>query len=721
MMKQKRDDLIEDILSKMTLKEKLGQCTQRMLSKSNFNELLEEVKEGKIGSFILAQTAFAGHDTAEVISIADLNILQEAAVKSSTGIPLIYGKDVIHGFKTTMPIPLAQTATWDYDIIKNCCEVMAQEASNTIHWTFAPMMDICHDPRWGRIVEGPGEDPYLGAMYAQASVSGIQGEDMSQPGKIAACAKHFIGYGNAEGGRDYNRTEISDYLLYNLYLPTFRGAIDSNVATVMSSFNDINSEPVACSRHYLREILKEKENFKGFVIADWGSIDRVQKFGVAEDNKHAAELCMNAGLDMDMVTNYYNLYGEELVAEGKLSMDIIDEAVRRILKVKIDLGLFENPYFDDTARSITVKPESRGVALNAAVSSMVLLENRNNILPLKKDKKVAVVGPMANEKRSVLGTWIVNEHADDAVSLVEGIENCIGKENVLSSTIPSLDYIYQLEHNADTVIAALGEGNYSEGECSCLTNVAIPNYQVDICKEAWLKGKHVIAVIFAGRPMIITELIPYCDAILYAWHPGVRSGDAVAKLLFGEAVPSGKLPVTFPRAQGQIPLYYNTTNACTYAHEYYGVELAQSGMPNYWDCSGAPLYPFGYGMSYTTFEYGDISVNNVSLNLAELDRGERFKVGISVANRGNYDADEIVQCYVRDIKSSLLRPVRELKGFEKVHIKKGETVNIVFELGTKELGFYNKNLEFTVEPGEFMIYVGKDSLTTNKVSVYVKK
>lgn len=718
-MKWRKQDSVEEILGKMTLKEKLGQCTQKMLSKKNFNELLEEVKEGKIGSFILAQTAFAGHDEAEVISISDLNILQKAAM-DSLGIPLIYGKDVIHGFKTTMPVPLAQAATWDYDIIKKCCSVMAQEASNTIHWTFAPMMDICHDPRWGRIVEGPGEDPYLGAMYARASISGIQGEDMSQPGKIAACAKHFIGYGNAEGGRDYNRTEISDYLLYNLYLPTFRAAIECNVATVMSSFNDINSEPVACSRHYLREILKEKEGFEGFVIADWGSIDRVRKFGVAEDNKHAAELCMNAGLDMDMVTDYYNLYGEKLVAEGKLSMDTIDDAVRRILKIKKDLSLFEKPYFNEEVQN-AARPESREIALNAAVNSIILLENKNNILPLSKDEPVAVVGPMANEKRSVLGTWIVREHADDAVSLVEGIEKCIGKDSVFSSTIPALDYIYQLEHNADVVIAALGEGNYSEGECSCLTNVAIPDYQVDICKEAWHKGKHVVAVIFSGRPMILTELVPYCDAILYAWHPGIESGEAVAKLLFGDAVPSGKLPVTFPRAQGQIPLYYNTTNACTYAHEYYGVDLAQSGMPNYWDCPGSPLYPFGYGMSYTTFEYGDINIENDSISLSELDEGKKLKISVDVTNTGEYDASEIVQCYVCDLKSSLLRPVRELKGFEKRYIKKGETVSIILELGMKELGFYNKDLKFTVEPGEFMIYVGKDSLTTNKVSVYVKK
>ena len=712
---------VDDLLSKMTLKEKIGQCVQRPIMLHSFNsqfeKLMQFVENGECGSIILAFTAFAGEDPSTIVDLDVLNSIQKKAVEGSRlGIPLIYGKDIIHGCRTTFPIPLAQAATWDYELIKKSAEIMSREAAATgVHWTFAPMLDVCRDPRWGRVIETPGEDPFLGSMVARASVDGIQGEDMSEKGKLAACAKHYIGYGASEGGRDYQTTQISDYSLRNTYLNAFRAAIEKDVATVMSSFNDIDGDPVSGSEYYIRQILKEELGFNGFVVSDWGSIVKLKVQGVAADNKDCAEIAMNAGVDMDMCTESYYANVEALIEEGKISEKHLDEAVRRILTVKMKLGLFENPYFEKNDGNI-MTDDDVAHARKIAEHSMVLLKN-DGILPIKNtSSKVALIGPFAKDKASMLGAWCADGNPADAVTLFDAITEVAGKENVIYKDNFAYDPNHSFIRTADYVIAALGEGKYRSGEGNCLTDIALPAFQVDLVKQAHRLGKRVIAVIFGGRPLDLTELLPYADAILYAWHPGIQAGNAVADILYGKFSPCGKLPITFPAATGQIPVYYNNYTAGGYSQEYY-TATPKTHKVNYEDSLAMPLFPFGYGLSYTDYEYADVKTDKKSLTLEQVNNGEHFEISVTVKNIGDYASFEIVQLYVRDVVASRMRPVRELKGFKKIYLEPGEEKQVTLSLGREELGFYTKDGKYLVEKGEFQIFVGKDCYADSAVSI----
>ena len=713
---------VDDLLSRMTIKEKIGQCIQKPIFTENFGEkqdtLVKDIKSGDCGSVILAFDAFAGENSSTIIDINVLNELQKNAIENSRlGIPVIFGKDVIHGCRTIFPIPLAQAATWDYELIKKSASIMSREAYETgVHWTFAPMLDICRDPRWGRIIETPGEDPCLGSMVAKASIDGIQGDDMSKPGKIAACAKHYIGYGASEGGRDYQTTQITDYSLRNTYLQAFRTAIECDVATVMSSFNDIDGEPVSGSEYYIRKLLKDEMAFKGFVVSDWSSIGRLKSQGVASDNKDCAFQSMNAGVDMDMCTDCYGANIELLINENKLPVDYLDDAVRRILTVKMKLGLFENPYFENNNNTI-MTDDDIAHAREIAVHSMVLLKN-DNILPLKKNTKIALVGPFANDKENMLGSWHADGNPDDVVTLLEAVTDVSGTENVIFKDNFAYDPNHAFIRNAECVIAALGEGNYRNGEAHSVTDISLPNFQVDIVKQAHNLGKRVIVVLFAGRPLDLTDILPYADAILYAWQPGIQAGNAVADILYGKFVPCGKLPVTFPSSTGQIPIYYNNYSAGGYSQEYY-TSNPTTYKVNYEDTLGKPLYHFGYGLSYTDYSYSNIKSDKNSLTLDQINNGDKFNLSVKVKNIGNYPSYEIVQLYIRDVVSSKMRPVRELKAFKKVYIDAGKGKQVDFSIGKDELKFYSKNNRTEVEVGEFEIYIGTDCYTKNMFKVSV--
>lgn len=712
---------VEDLLSKMTIEEKVGQCVQKPIFLETFNErynnLMTSVGSGHCGSVILAFTAFAGEDPSTIVDIDVLNAMQKKAVENSRlGIPLIFGKDIIHGCRTTFPIPLAQAATWDYKLIRKAASIMAREANSTgVHWTFAPMLDICRDPRWGRIIETPGEDPFLGSMVAKAAIDGIQGDDMSNRGKLAACAKHYIGYGASEGGRDYQTTQITDYSLRNTYLKAFEAAVKNDVATVMASFNDIDGEPVSGSEHYIREILKDEMKFEGFVVSDWGSVSRLRLQGIASNNKECASLSMNAGVDMDMCTECYSSNIEVLLKESKLSEEYLNDAVRRILTVKMKLGLFENPYFDKNENVMT--DDDIAHARKIAEHSMVLLKN-DDILPIKPDTKVALVGPYANDKENMLGAWHADGNPNDVVTLLEAVTDVIGTENVIFKD----NFVYDANHsfirNADYVIAALGEGNYRSGEAHCVTDISLPNFQVDIVKQLHGLGKKVIAVVFAGRPLVLTEILPYVDAILYAWHPGIQAGNAVADILYGRFAPCGKLPVTFPASTGQIPMYYNNYSAGGYSQEYY-TSNPTTYKVNYEDCLAKPLYQFGYGMSYNNYEYSAINSDKKVLTLEQINNGEKFNISLSVKNLGKYSSYEIVQLYIRDVAASRMRPVRELKAFEKVYIEAGREKQITFSIGKEELKFYTQNKKYEVEKGKFEVYIGGDCYAANMCEINV--
>jgi len=706
------ENRINDLLSKMTIQEKVGQLNQEMANRHLIDSLVEKAKIGIMGSCVFADNPFAGNTEYHTLTVKDINTIQKAAVENTRlGIPLIFGSDVIHGARTTFPIPLAQAATWDYDLIKESASIMAREANSAgVHWTFAPMLDISRDPRWGRIIESPGEDPFLGAMYAKASVAGIQGDDMSSKGKLAACAKHFICYGAAEGGRDYNKAEISDYLLRNIYLPAFKAAVDADIATVMSSFNEISGQPVTSSEYHIRHLLKEELGFDGFVVSDWCSLQKLMNQGVSDNEKDCAMLAMNAGIDMDMVDRYYDNL-EDLINEGTVEIAKFDDAVRRIIRIKFKLGLFDNPYFDETSCDDYMHESDLIHAKEIAMHSMVLLKNADNILPLEKQNIVALVGPMVHEKRVMLGSWSAGGRPEDVVTLYEGIKDIIGEKNIVTSPNSSwYDSVYRTIKKADVVIIGLGEDDNLSGESRCVSSIELPDYQVKFAKIAKELGKKVVTVVFNGRPVSVTELLYYSDAVLYAWQPGVMAGAAVAELLFGGFVPCGRLPVTIVRYTGQIPLYYNTPNNSDNRTGYYRV-LGENG--NYEDVSDAPLFPFGFGLSYTKFQYDGITCKTTVLTHKDIMEGNKFILKAEIKNIGQHDSYEIVQCYVADTVASMTRPVKELKAFRKVWIKAGKTEYIEFVIGKDELAFYNGKGQLVVEPGKFVIEIAENSVSAN--------
>lgn len=693
------NDKIEKLIKEMTLEEKLGQLTQEYTNNDRMKELELLAEKGEIGSCILTDTPWAGNSEQEDLYLANINKIQRAAVeKSRLGIPIINGRDIIHGSKTIFPIPLAQAATWDYDLIKDAASVMSEEASHDgVHWTFAPMLDICCDPRWGRIIECPGEDPLLGQLMARASVDGIQGEDMSKPGKLAACAKHYIGYGASDGGRDKDPTEWSDYSLRNRALPAFREAVNSGIATVMSAFNEISGQPVSASRYHLTDILRGELGFSGFVVSDWDAIVRLKCQGISDNDETSASLAINAGVDMDMVDCLYKNNLKKAVEDGKVSMDTIDEAVRRVLSIKFKLGLFENPYFDEGNYDDKIMTsEYLEKALEVSEHSMVLLKN-NGILPLKKGDKVSVKGPMAEEKAALLGSWHAGGRAKDVISLADGVNTINGKENTFvhqctEEGIGNFSYLF------DTYIIALGKSDYVTGEGRTVANIEISESQINCVKQAKLIGKKVIAVIFSGRPLAFGDILPYCDAVLWAWHGGTMCGLAAAKILFGEFNPCGKLPVTIPRSTGQIPISYNR-NRNEYVYDWYSEESDYVAT----NTLSTPLYPFGYGLSYTSFEYSSFSCEA---------KNETIEVSFKIKNTGEVDGFEIAQCYIRDIVASMARPVKELKAFEKVFLKSGEEKTINLVLTKEDLSFYDNRGNFIFENGDFEIMVGQNSVDT---------
>lgn len=687
---EKINEKIEKLISEMTLEEKLGQLTQEFVTNNRIEELKVLAEKGELGSMILACSNLAGDSAQEAFFISELNEIQKCAVeKSRLGIPVINGRDIIHGSKTIFPIPLAQAASWDFNLIKEAASIMSEEASyDGVHWTFTPMLDICNDPRWGRIIECPGEDPLIGRMFAKASVEGIQGEDMSEKGKLAACAKHYIGYGASQGGRDKDPTEWSDYSLRNKALPAFKEAVDASIATVMSAFNEISGQPASASRYHLTEILRDELGFSGFVVSDWDAIVRLKCQGVSDSDELSATLAINAGVDMDMVDRLYKNNLKSALEKGNVTMETIDEAVRRVLRIKFKLGLFENPYTEDADKEKKVlTKEYLEKAREFSAHSQVLLKN-NGVLPLKKGEKVIVSGPYAENKVDLLGSWFAGGDEKDVICLFDGIRQVNGSENtILTDNIG--------ENNADVCIVALGEERSITGEGRTMPDIEIPEFQADYVKRAKNAGKKVVAVIFAGRPLGLGEIMPYCDAVLWAWHGGTMCGIASADILFGDFNPCGKLTVTFPRTTGQIPIHYNHNrneyiDSGYYSHNAY----VSTNSPS------TPLFAFGEGLSYTEFDY-----SNFEYKLKK----EAFEISFDIENKGKFDGFEIAQCYVRDIVASASRPVKELKGFEKVFIKSGEKKRVLFTLKKDDLSFYDLRGNFVFEKGDFKIEIGKAS------------
>ncbi len=719
------DEKVEQLLAKMTLEEKIGQLTQY----SGFGELtgpgakeannaakIAKIKKGMVGSML------------NVTSAKQTREFQELAVKNSRlGIPLIFGYDVIHGYKTMFPVPLGETASWDMEVLENGAKIAAKEATAFgLHWTFAPMVDLMRDARWGRVMEGSGEDTYLGTQAGLARIKGFQGDDLSSNTTIAACAKHFAGYGFSEAGRDYNTAEVSEHTLRNTILPPFKAAADAGVATFMNSFNDLNGIPTTASEHLQREILKGEWNYDGMVVSDWGSIVEMIDHGVAKDKKHASELAMNAGSDMDMEGYCYEEHLVELVKEGKVKEKLIDDACRRVLKLKFRMGLFDDPYkycSEEREKNDVLTPENLAVARDAARKSIVLLKNNNNLLPLKETvKSIAIIGPFGDDKDAPLGNWRGQADPNSAVSLLEGVKNAVGPNTTVTytkgviATTGDRSFVFELTvnktdksgipaavaaaKNAEVVLLAIGEDCYQTGEARSQVSISLSAPQQALLEAVQAVNKNVVVILSNGRPLEINWMTQNCPAILETWHLGSESGNGIADVLFGKYNPSGKLPMSFPRHVGQCPIYYNRKN---------------TGRPNdkkpvvfwshYTDEENTPLYPFGYGLSYTTFEY-----KNLKLDKKSMAPNETLTVTVDVTNTGNRDGHEVVQLYIRDLVGSVTRPIKELKGFEKVMIKVGETKTVSFKLTEAELGFYNSSSKFAAELGDFKIFVGGNSV-----------
>ncbi len=713
----KHEDQIDALLKQLTLKQKIGQLCQFPWPQTpeELTAYKDKIRRGEVGSVILTASFTSGAGPKEELHNHVYNVLQKIAIEESPGhIPLLYGLDVVHGHNTVFPVPLAAAAAFNDDLVEQCFADMAEEASKDgIHWTFTPMLDLARDPRWGRMVEGTGEDPYVGARFAKASVRGIQGEDFSAPDKMVACAKHFIGYGASEAGRDYHRTEISDYSLYNNYLPAFRGAIEAGVATVMTSFNDINGVPVSGSRKYLTDILRGKLGFDGFVISDWGAVGQLERQGVCQNRKEAAKMALHAGLDMDMCTGCYADHLEELVLCGQLEEAEIDLAVRRVLRVKFAKGLFQNPYYEKT---ICDRTQHLKDALSLAEESVVLLKN-DGVLPLKKDAWVALFGPLLHERRALLGTWTLNYIEEETKTFYEAMQEKLTDGHLLRAEDQTelYDSLVVSALRADVVVLALGESHFVTGEAASLTDISLDERQVALIRKAKLAGKKVVGVIFAARPLALQGAAEYLDAIVYAWHNGTKTADAAVNLLFGDVNPSGKLPCTLPRVTGQVPYYYNVSTSGRWVNSYYGEQCQRT----YQDCEATPYYPFGHGLSYTKFAYSTPQITPASLTAKDLQAGESFAVSVRVKNTGDMDGKEVVQLYIRDPFAQMMRPLRELKGFEKRMIAKGEEAEFIFTLGYDSLGYYDDKGEYLLEPGKIEVYVGGDCLAQNKAELEV--
>ena len=705
----------KEILGGLTLKEKIGQLNQETFYSKDAEAVKERVRKGELGAIILANSATAGNDAQEKVYYEIIDDIQKTALEESpSGIPLLFGRDIIHGYSTVFPVPLALSATFNPTLVRKGYEYIAKETKNNgVNWTFAPMIDVSRDPRWGRCIEGIGEDPYVGEVMAEAIVKGFQGEELS-PDSVAATAKHFIGYGAVEGGRDYDKTEISDYTLRNIYLRPFKKAIDAGCATVMNSFNEINGTSTAASKKLLRKILKEELSFEGFIISDWGSVEKLVFQGQAKDKKDAAKVAVNAGMDMDMVCRAFFENLEELVSEGKVKEEVIDEAVLRILGVKLKMGLFENPFVK--RQDVSVE-DAEACAEKCSNEAIVLLKNKDNVLPLRKDASVLFAGPMLCERHSLMGSW----SGDGDVTRVKSIKDVL-IERKAKTVFPESDYLWDgilpMVRMADAIVLTLGESRKVTGEMNSLAKIELPAEQLEFIKRVHALGVKVIGVMAFGRPIALSDAEPYLDAILYVWHSGTKTAESTVSALYGDINPSGKLPMSFPRFTGQVPIYYNRSKGGVPLYSYYGEENKR--VHSYHDAMAMPMYPFGYGLSYTEFSYGEITADKLTISLKDLEEGDGFSVSVTVKNVGEREGAEVTQLYITDKVSSMVRPIKELKAFSKNVIKPGEEIKLNFFLDFEKLGYYNEEGKFVVERGEFDIYVGTDCYTKDKITVTVE-
>ncbi|EAM8615958.1 beta-glucosidase [Salmonella enterica] len=700
---------VDYLLRQMTLNEKIGQlCQNPMLNFQNNQEhYLAGVREGRWGSRILADTAWAGNAPGETVNPSELNLIQRVAVEESRlGIPIIFARDVIYGQSTVLPIPLAQAASWNPQCVEQAYRVIAREAASLgIHWTFAPMLDIARDPRWGRVIETFGEDPYLTSLFAKAVVKGFQGDDLSQPDSLLACAKHFVGYAAVEGGRDYDTTEISENTLHNVHLPPFSAAIRAGVGSVMTGFCDLGGIPVTSHKALIREWLKGQLKFDGLVISDWGAISDLVFFGIESSASGAAERAILAGVDMAMTHEAYAEHLALLVTSGRIDITLINEAVYRILHTKIRCGLFEHPYVDEEWHKTELRrAEHIGKAQQLAEQCIVLLKNKGSLLPIERHDKpvIAVIGPHAHSQRQHLGSWCLDGDANDVITIYRGIKDNAGDCTILTEDSTFTDEMIECAHRADIVVLCVGESHRRTGEARNVAELQLPPGQEELIAAIGETGKPLVIIQCTGRPIPSKAIEQHADALLMSWQLGSETGNAIARILFGITNPSGKLPITVPRSTGQIPIYYSRKQL--------GKMRAYQEYQPYKDCSSSPLYHFGFGLSYTSFTYSQPKVK-----YTHLPRCKRQKISFTISNVGKVAGEDVVQCYIRQRTASTSRPLRELKCFQRVWLEAGESKEITFTLEPKELTFYNLHGVVTIESSTIIVYVGGDSETENKV------
>lgn len=721
-----KEKFISDLMSRMTLDEKIGQLNlvgagEIHTGEATSSNIGKKIADGQVGGILNLDSAWRIREVQQV-----------AVTKSRLKIPLIFGMDIIHGYRTTFPIPLAMASSWDMSLIEKASRVAAQEASaDGLCWTYSPMVDICRDPRWGRIAEGAGEDVYLGSRAAEAYVRGYQGKDLSANNTIMACVKHFALYGAAEAGRDYNTTDMSYVRMYNEYLPPYKAAFDAGAGSAMSSFNDINGIPATANRWLMTDLLRKQWGFKGFVVTDFTAINELIAHGLG-DLQTVSALALHAGIDMDMIGEGFLTTLKKSLKEGKISEAEINQACRRMLEAKYDLGLFEDPFkYCDLKRAATElsTPENMQTARELTSQTFVLMKNEKQLLPLNKKMNIALVGPLANSRYDMAGTWAVAIDHKKTVTVLDGFKNALGNsvnlqyakgcnlidDKRLDSWISwggsAIDPVkspeqlkeeaFEIARRSDVVVAVMGEASEMTGESSSRSDISLPGNQEAFLKELVKLGKPVVLVLFTGRPLTINWEKENIPAILNVWFGGTQSGNAIADAVFGLVNPSGKLPVTFPQNVGQIPIYYNHKNTGRPVDE---GKWFQKYRSNYYDVTNEPLYPFGYGLSYTIFAYGDLQLSS-----SRLKGNQTLKASVTVTNSGKYDGAEVVQLYIRDVVGSITRPVKELKGFQKIFLKAGETKTVSFNITPNDLKFYNNNLKYDWEPGEFVIMIGTNS------------
>jgi len=717
---------INELVQKMSLDEKIGQTNLRGTSSRVKGALPEELKDkvrkGEIGAFL------------NVMNTDYVDELQRIAIEESpNGIPLIFGRDVIHGFKTIFPIPLGLAASWNPETAKTSSKIAAFEASSVgIRWTFAPMLDIARDSRWGRIAESPGEDPYLASILGKAYIEGFQG-NLKNPTTMAACAKHFLAYGAAIGGRDYNTVNMSEALLRNIYLPPFEVAIESDAATVMTSFNEINGVPATGNKFILKDILRDELKFDGFVVSDWNSAIEMIPHGFATNEKHAAELAANAGMDMEMASQAYENHLKTLIEEGKVTLSQLDEFVKNILRIKFKMDLFENPYRDTNHTGNFYSEEHLAEAKKAAVKSSVLLKNQHQLLPLSKNTKIAVIGPLANAKREQLGTWCFDAEKEHTVTPIDAFN----KNNVDYKFTEGLTYsrdqstkgfndAIKAAKASDVILFFGGEEAILSGEAHSRANINLPGVQEQLIKELAKTGKPIVLIIMAGRAITITNIIDDIDTVLMAWHPGTMGGPAIYDMLYGIHEPEGRLPISWPKTAGQSPYFYNhkstgrPADSTNFVHiNDIPIEAWQSSLGNnshYLDAGFTPHFPFGFGLGYTSFKYENIQISKDTIN-----RNEELTIKATISNAGKKEGHETVQLYIQDVVGSITRPVKELKGFQHVYLKSGEQKEVTFSINTNDLKFYNNDIIYDFEEGDFNIWIGPNSAVGLKSNFYLKK